>query len=114
MAATRPSEAAGLNMAPIFHLGGNGLPLQLMMRLCTQVIISAFAEVNVPKATHKRSRQRDFHGAHHVKRLIEHPRFGDFDTSSLQLVLYGAAPIDDVLLQAIEKLPSAGFCHSTA
>ena len=44
--------------------------------------------------------------------VIEHPRFAEFDTTPLQLVLYGAAPIDDaLLLQAIDKLPRAGFCQ---
>jgi acyl-CoA synthetase (AMP-forming)/AMP-acid ligase II len=50
MAATRPAEAVGLNMAPMFHVGGAGLTLQLMMRLCTQIIIPAFDEVKVLEA----------------------------------------------------------------
>jgi len=33
-----------------------------------------------------------------IQRLIEHPRFPDFDLSTLKLMLYGAAPIDDSLL----------------
>ena len=112
MAATRPPEAVGLNMAPMFHVGGTGLTLQLMMRLCTQVIIPAFDEVKVLEALQSERASETFMVPTMLKRLIEHPRFGEFDTSSLQLVLYGAAPIDDaLLLQAIEKLPRAGFCQ---
>ncbi len=33
-----------------------------------------------------------------IKRLIEHPRFEEFDLSSFHLMLYGAAPIDAALL----------------
>lgn len=112
MAAARPAESVGLNMAPMFHVGGAGLTLQLMMRLCTQVIIPAFDEVKVLEAIQNERASETFMVPTMIKRLIEHPRFSEFDTSSLQLVLYGAAPIDDtLLLQAIEKLPRAGFCQ---
>ncbi|RIX84102.1 long-chain-fatty-acid--CoA ligase [Acidovorax cavernicola] len=112
MAATRPAEAVGLNMAPMFHVGGAGLTLQLMMRLCTQVIIPAFDEVKVLEAIQNERASETFMVPTMLKRLIEHPRFAEFDTTPLQLVLYGAAPIDDaLLLQAIEKLPRAGFCQ---
>ncbi|TSD56671.1 long-chain-fatty-acid--CoA ligase [Variovorax sp. KBS0712] len=112
MAATRPAEAVGLNMAPMFHVGGTGLTLQLMMRLCTQVIIPAFDEVKVLEAIQNERASETFMVPTMLKRLIEHPRFGEFDTTPLQLVLYGAAPIDDaLLLQAIDKLPRAGFCQ---
>jgi acyl-CoA synthetase (AMP-forming)/AMP-acid ligase II len=47
-----------------------------------------------------------------LKRLVEHPRLADFDTACLQLVLYGAAPIDEALLAAAQAaLPAAGFCQ---
>ncbi|MDM0043773.1 long-chain fatty acid--CoA ligase [Variovorax dokdonensis] len=112
MAAKRPDEAVGLNMAPMFHVGGTGLALQLMQRLCTQVIISAFDEIKVLEAIQNEQASETFMVPTMLKRLIEHPRFGDYDTSSLQLVLYGAAPIDDtLLLQAIDKLPHASFCQ---
>jgi acyl-CoA synthetase (AMP-forming)/AMP-acid ligase II len=112
MAARRPDEAVGLNMAPMFHVGGAGLTLQLMLRLCTQVILPAFDEIKVLEAIQNERASETFMVPTMIKRLIEHPRFFEFDTSSLQLVLYGAAPIDDtLLLQAIEKLPRAGFCQ---
>jgi acyl-CoA synthetase (AMP-forming)/AMP-acid ligase II len=112
MAATRPVDAVGLNMAPLFHVGGVGLTLQLMLRLCTQIVMPAFDEVQVLEAIQNERASETFMVPTMVKRLIEHPRFADYDTSSLQLVLYGAAPIDDALLmQAIEKLPQAGFCQ---
>jgi len=112
MAAPRPSESVGLNMAPLFHIGGIGLTLQLMMRLCTQVIIPSFDEVKVLEAIQHERASETFMVPTMLKRLIEHPRFAEFDTSAMQLVLYGAAPIDDALLMhAIEKLPRASFCQ---
>jgi acyl-CoA synthetase (AMP-forming)/AMP-acid ligase II len=112
MAARRPDEAVGLNMAPMFHVGGAGLTLQLMMRLAKQVIIPAFDELAVLQALQTERCSETFMVPTMLKRLVEHPRFADFDTSSLQLVLYGAAPIDDaLLLQALDKLPRAQFCQ---
>jgi len=112
MAATRPVDAIGINLAPMFHVGGLGLTLQLMLRLCTQIVMPAFDEVQVLEVIQREKASETFMVPTMVKRLIEHPRFSDYDTSSMQLVLYGAAPIDDALLmQAIEKLPRASFCQ---
>lgn len=112
MAATRPVDAVGLHMAPMFHVGGVGLTLQLMQRLCTQIVMPAFDELQLLEAIQNEHASETFMVPTMVKRLIEHPRFTDYDTSSLQLVLYGAAPIDDALLtQALEKLPRASFCQ---
>ena len=112
MAAARPDESVGLNMAPMFHVGGAGLTLQLMMRLAKQVIIPAFDELAVLQALQAERCSETFMVPTMLKRLIEHPRFAEFDSSSLQLVLYGAAPIDDaLLLQALDKLPRAQFCQ---
>jgi acyl-CoA synthetase (AMP-forming)/AMP-acid ligase II len=112
MAVARPDEAVGINMAPMFHVGGAGLTLQLMMRLCKQVLIPAFDEVAVLQTIQAERASETFMVPTMVKRLIEHPRFAEFDSSSLQLVLYGAAPIDDaLLLAALEKLPCAKFAQ---
>ena len=112
IAAPRPHESVGLNLAPMFHVGGAGLALQLMMRLCKQVILPAFDEVQVLEAIQNERASETFLVPTMLKRLIEHPRFGEFDTSSLRTVLYGAAPIDDaLLLQALDKLPGASFCQ---
>ena len=112
MAATRPAEAVGLNMAPMFHVGGAGLTLQLLLRVCTLIIIPAFDEVKVLETIQNERASETFMVPTMLKRLIEHPRFAEFDTTPLRLVLYGAAPIDDaLLLQAIDKLSGAGFCQ---
>ncbi len=112
MAATRPVDAVGINIAPLFHVGGLGLTLQLMLRLCTQILMPAFDEVQILEAIQSERASETFLVPTMVKRLIEHPRFADYDTSSLQLVLYGASPIDDaLLLQALTQLPRASFCQ---
>lgn len=112
LVAPRPPESVGLNLAPMFHVGGAGLALQLMMRLCKQVVLPAFDPLEVLRVIETERASETFLVPTMLKRLIEHPRFHEFDTSSLQTVLYGAAPIDDaLLLQALDKLPGASFCQ---
>ncbi len=112
MAARRPDEAVGINAAPMFHVGGVGLAVQLMMRLCKQVVMPLFDEPAPLQAIQAERGSETFLVPTMIKRLIEHPRVAEFDTSSLELVLYGAAPIDEALLaQAMAALPRAGFCQ---
>ncbi len=111
-AALRPAASVGINTTPMFHVGGLGLTLQLVQRLCRQVVLPAFDELAVLQTIAQERGSETFLVPTMLKRLIEHPRFADFDTSSLQLVLYGAAPIDEALLAAAQQaLPRAGFCQ---
>ncbi len=112
LAAPRPHDAIGLNLAPLFHVGGLGLTLQLMMRLCTQVLVPAFDEATVLDLIERERASETFLVPTMLKRLIEHPRFAAHDLSSLKLVLYGAAPIDESLLKAaLTCLPQTRFCQ---
>ncbi len=112
LAAQRPVDSVGINCAPMFHVGGMGLALQLIQRLCRQAILPGFDELSVLQAIAAERGSETFLVPTMLKRLVEHPRLAGFDTSSLQLVLYGAAPIDEALLQAAQRaLPGAGFCQ---
>lgn len=113
LAATeRTNDAVGINTAPIFHVGGAGLTLQLMLRLCPQVLMPNFDEVTFLQAVQDERATETFLVPTMLKRVIEHPRFAEFDTTSLNTILYGAAPIDDMLLlQALKALPQVRFCQ---
>jgi len=50
LSAQRPLNSVGINTAPMFHVGGMGLALQLIQRLCRQVILPAFDELAVLRA----------------------------------------------------------------
>jgi acyl-CoA synthetase (AMP-forming)/AMP-acid ligase II len=111
-AAKRPAEAVGINIAPMFHVGGVSLAIQLMMRLCKQIVLPTFDEIAVLEAIDKEGGNETFLVPTMIKRLIEHSRFAEYDVSRLALVLYGAAPIDEALLtQAMAALPGADFCQ---
>ena len=111
-ATERANDAVGINTAPMFHVGGAGLTLQLMLRLCPQVLMATFDEVAFLQAVQQERATETFLVPTMLKRVIEHPRFAEFDTSSLHTILYGAAPIDDaLLLQALQALPGVRFCQ---
>ena len=112
LAAPRPDDAIGLNLAPLFHVGGLGLTLQLMMRLCTQVLVPGFDEETMLALIERERASETFLVPTMLRRLIDHPRFAAHDLSSLKLVLYGAAPIDEALLKAaLARLPQTRFCQ---
>lgn len=106
----RLADPVCVNTAPLFHVGGAGLMLQAMLRLGTQVLLPAFDEVVFLQTLEAERGTETFLVPTMLKRVIEHPRFGEFDLSHLKTVLYGAAPIDDALLvQALKALPGVSF-----
>jgi len=110
MVSPRPVESVGINVAPMFHVGGAGVTLQFMMRLCKQVILPTFDELSFLRAVQDEQGTETFLVPLMLKRVVEHPRFAEFDSSSLKCVIYGAAPIDDVLLtQVLTQLPQTHF-----
>jgi acyl-CoA synthetase (AMP-forming)/AMP-acid ligase II len=111
-AVSRPAEAVGVQAAPMFHIAGVGLTLQIALRLAPLVMLPFFDEVGICEATQNERGSEIFLVPTMIKRLIEHPRFTEYDMSSLKLVFYGAAPMDSALLaQAMKALPGAEFAQ---
>jgi acyl-CoA synthetase (AMP-forming)/AMP-acid ligase II len=112
-AVPRIGKAIGLVTAPFFHVAGCGLSLQLVQRLATQVVLPFFDEVGVLHAIATEHVTETFLVPTMVKRVIEHPRFAEFDLSTLRMMMYGAAPIDATLLgDAMRLLPRVQFCQA--
>jgi acyl-CoA synthetase (AMP-forming)/AMP-acid ligase II len=112
-AVPRMNESVVIQTAPMFHIAGLGLTLLSMHRLSKQVLLPMFEEVTMLEAIQRERGTETFMVPTMTKRLIEHPRFAEYDTSSLQLVLYGASPMDSALLKAAMKaIPRAGFAQA--
>lgn len=109
---SRKGVSRPLVAAPMFHVAGCGLALQSMMRLATQVILPMFDEVATLQAIQDGCTDV-FLVPTMIKRVIDHPRFSEFDVSGLNMLLYGAAPIDAALLErAMQAFPNAEFCQA--
>lgn len=106
----RGPDTVCIQTAPMFHIGGVALMLQVLQWLGRQVILPAFDETVLLENIQREKGTETFIVPTMLKRMIEHPRLAEYNVSSLAILFYGAAPIDDALLeQALRKLPNAGF-----
>ncbi|MDP9901078.1 long-chain-fatty-acid--CoA ligase [Variovorax ginsengisoli] len=98
---------------PMFHVAGCGLSIQAVVRLAPQYVLPMFDELATLQAIESSRATETFLVPTMIRRLIEHPRFAEFDLSSLDLMVYGAAPIDVPLLEkAMQAIPRAGFAQA--
>lgn len=106
------SASVNLVAMPMFHIGGCGYGSSTMMAGGHTVLMR---EVDPAKAIELIARYRVTHTFFVpavVQMLLQVPGIEDADLSSLELLMYGAAPIGDVLLKrAIGKL-NCGFMHA--
>ncbi len=108
----RKGPSRAIVVTPMFHVAGCGLALQCMLRQTTQVILPMFDEVAILQAIQDGCTDV-FLVPTMIKRLVDHPRFKEFDVSGLTMLLYGAAPIDAALLEhAMKAFPNADFCQA--
>ncbi len=109
-AGPRPDRAVGLHAAPLFHIGGIGLTVQLALRQASHVVLPQFDPAAVLEAIEREQVQETFLVPTMLGRVLDDPGFSQRDTSSLEIVLYGAAPIDSSLLdKATASFPGTGF-----
>ncbi|WP_205690416.1 acyl-CoA synthetase [Comamonas serinivorans] len=109
----RNGDSIGIIAPPMFHVAACGVTILVMAKLLPIVVIPYFDEVMLMTAIQKHGANDMFLVPTMIKRLIEHPRFAEFDLSSLTLVSYGASPMDATLLeQAMQAFPNARFSQA--
>ncbi|MGJ7528350.1 long-chain-fatty-acid--CoA ligase [Variovorax sp. GB1P17] len=105
-------DAVAIVAAPMFHVAGCGIALQSMLRLVPVHVVPVFDELAVLQTLQSARVTEMFLVPTMIKRVIEHPRFAEFDLSALRLLSYGAAPIDAALLdQAMRAFPGTAFAQ---
>jgi len=106
-------QATFLHSAPLFHIGGlSGLMIALFAG-STCVFVPGFEPLAVLEAIAAHQVTDLFLVPTMLRVTIDHPHFARFDTSSVQGIRYGAAPIDDSLLdRAIAAFPHAAFSQA--
>jgi long-chain acyl-CoA synthetase len=105
-------DSVNLVAMPMFHIGGCGYGSSTMLVGGHTVLM---AEVNVPEILR-------LIGAHRVtntflvpavvQMLLNAPEVAGADLSSLQTLMYGAAPLGDVLLRRAMAVLGCGFIHA--
>jgi acyl-CoA synthetase (AMP-forming)/AMP-acid ligase II len=110
IAIPRPAGSTTIITAALFHIGGCCVMLQAIQIQQRLVVIPTFDEEEVFRALRDERATEMFLVPTMIRRLVMHPRFAEFDVSSLRLMLYGAAPIDSTLLaEAMQAFPNASF-----
>ena len=110
LAVTRPQVDTFLHVAPMFHVGGLVSIFQSSLRLSTQIILSGFDPLALIQSIEREQVNETFLVPTMIQLLIDHPEFANHDVSSLRNIVYGAAPIDETLLQrALHALPNSEF-----
>jgi acyl-CoA synthetase (AMP-forming)/AMP-acid ligase II len=102
-----------LHSAPLFHIGAlSGLLISLLAG-STCAFIPAFEPVAMLEAIAATGATDVFFVPTMLRMTIDHPRFAEFDTNSVRRIRYGAAPMDDILLdRAIKAFPNATFSQA--
>ncbi len=98
---------------PYYHIAGLQAALTAVYAGRTQVIMRQFEPVEWMTLVQEYGANRAMLVPTMLKQLLDHPRFGDFDLSSLNVITYGAAPMPlEVIRQAIGKFPGASFINA--
>lgn len=112
-AAPRASRTAALHVAPLFHVGGFCFVLQLAMRLSRHVLLPSFDAQRALELIEREKIGESFLVPTMIARLLDDPNFAGHDLSSLDTLIYGAAPIDAALLEkALRLLPDTRFVQA--
>ncbi len=108
-----PEGAACLHAAPMFHAAGLATWCAQLVRGGRQVMIPGFEPVAVLSAIAEHGVTDVVLVPTMVQLVVDHPRIGEFDLSSLERVLYAASPMSEVLLdRAMKALPNARFVQA--
>jgi long-chain acyl-CoA synthetase len=106
------TASVNLVAMPMFHIGGCGYGSSTMMAGGHTVLMR---EVDPAKTIELIARYRVTHTffvPSVIQIMLREPAIETADLSSLELLMYGAAPIGDVLLQQALKKLNCGFMHA--
>ena len=112
-AAPRASRTTALHVAPLFHVGGFCFVLQLAMRLSRHVLLPGFDSRLALELIERERVGESFLVPTMIAKLLDDPDFAGRDLSSLDTLIYGAAPIDTALLEkGLRQLPNTSFVQA--
>ena len=106
-------EERNILTVPLYHVAG----IQAMMAAIyggrTLVMERQFEPVGWMELVATEKANRAMMIPTMLKQLIDHPDFGKYDLSSLQVITYGAAPMPlEVIKKAVDVFPGVGFINA--
>src|SRR4051812_13130563 len=108
-----PPDRVGLYAAPMFHLAAFGIWVGGVVVGAAGVMIPYFEPVAVLTAIPEHAITDVLLVPTMIQLVVDHPRVGEFDMSSIRRVMYGASPMSDALLgRAMKAWPNARFLQA--
>ena len=106
-------EESNLITVPFYHIAGLQAALAAVYGGRTLVVMRQFDPQEWMEQVQQYRTNRAMLVPTMLKQLLDHPRFPEFDLSSLDVVTYGAAPMPvEVIRRAIEKFPGVRFINA--
>ncbi len=106
-------EESNLITVPFYHIAGLQAALAAVYGGRTLVVMRQFDPEEWLQLAQENQANRAMLVPTMLKHLMEHPKFGDYDLSSLSVITYGAAPMPlEVIREAIGKFPGARFINA--
>ena len=106
-------EETNLLTVPLYHIAGLQAALAAVYGGRTLAIMRQFDPVEWLELAQERRVNRAMVVPTMLKQLMDHPRFGEYDLSSIDVITYGAAPMPlPVIQQAIREFPGARFINA--
>ena len=102
-----------LHAAPMFHLADCAATFSVTASAGAHAFVPRFDPVPVMREIQTRRVTHTIMVPSMINMLVNAPTIGEYDLSTLQLILYGGSPISDaVLRRAMEALPKTGFLQA--
>ena len=106
-------EENNLLCVPLYHIAGLQASLAGIYAGRTLVMMRQFEPLEWMKLVEKNRVQRSGIVPTMLKQILDHPRFCEFDLSSLKIISYGAAPMPTIVIKtAIKRFPSVLFINA--
>ena len=106
-------EESNLITVPFYHIAGLQAALAAVYGGRTLVVMRQFEPEEWLRLAQENQANRAMLVPTMLKHLMEHPKFADFDLSSLSVITYGAAPMPlEVIREAIGRFPGARFINA--
>ena len=106
-------EERNLLSVPLYHIAGIQTVLAAVYGGRTLIVMRQFEPGECMELVQRERANRAMMVPTMLNQIMDHPRFAEYDLSSLEVITYGAAPMPlEVIRRAIKEFPGARFINA--
>jgi long-chain acyl-CoA synthetase len=107
------ADTAYIHSGPMFHLADGASTFGVTLAGGRHAFVHRFDPVDVLQTIQSEKITHAQFVPTMINMLVNHPRFGEFDLSTLSFILYGASPMPEgVLRKAMQVMPHVRLMHA--